>query len=328
LKEKKIKISKLQVFQILTVVLALALVGVIAFSATGGASTANVDNVGKNTIDFINNNLLQQGMTATYVKGTVSHGMYNLTISVNGREGNILVSGDGKLLFVYPPLDMSKSIPTQQNNQQNQQQEIPKTDKPNVTLFVMSYCPFGTQIEKGIIPVIKTLGDKINFNVEFVYYAMHGEKELKENMLQVCIQKEYKDKYLDYLECFLDKGDSQGCIAKMGFDNATLTKCMNDLDKEYNITAMYNDKSTWLSGRFPLFPVYNADNQKYKVQGSPTLVINGVTVQSGRDSESLLQTICSAFTNPPAECNTTLSSTTPSPGFGYEGTGTDSGSCG
>ena len=320
----KMKISKLRLFQILTVVLAIALIGSFALKTTGCAVASNVNTVGKNTIDFINNNLLPEGVTATYEKGAISHGMYNLTVSINGREGNLFVSSDGQLLFVSP-IDMSQNIPKQQES--NQSQEIPKSDKPNVTLFVMSYCPYGTQMEKGIIPAIKALGDKINFNVEFVDYSMHGEKEIKENMLQVCIEKEYKDKYLDYLECFLNSSDSQACVQKMGFDNATLTSCINNLDEQYNITAMYNDTNTWLNGRFPLFPVYQADNKKYNVQGSPTLVINGVVVQSGRDSASLLNTICSAFINPPAECNTTLSSTTPSPGFGYEGTGTDSGSC-
>jgi hypothetical protein len=63
------------------------------------------------------------------------------------------------------------------------------------------------------------------------------------------------------------------------------------------------------------------DVEKYGVQGSPTLVINGETVQAGRDSASILAAICSAFNEPPAACKTELSSTPPAPGFG---TGKDS----
>ena len=37
----------------------------------------------------------------------------------------------------------------------------PKKEKPEVELFVMSHCPFGTQIEKGMLPVARLLGDKI-----------------------------------------------------------------------------------------------------------------------------------------------------------------------
>ena len=78
------------------------------------------------------------------------------------------------------------------------------------------------------------------------------------------------------------------------------------------------DKANWLNGRFPKFNIHADLNKKYEVQGSPTLVINGQQVQSaGRDSNSILRSICSAFKNPPAECKEDISSKTPAPGFGY-----------
>ena len=322
--KKKLKISRLKLFQVLTVVLAIGLLASVGIKTTGCATAGNLNSVAKTTIDYINTNLLPSGVSANYVRGASSHGVYNITISINGKDMPIYVSGDGKLLFPAV-IDMTKQ--RQQPQQTQQQKEVPKTDKPVVKLFVMSYCPYGTQMEKGIIPAIKALGDSVDFQVEFVSYSMHGEKEIKENMLQYCIQKDYKDKYLDYLECFLGSQNSTKCISDTGLDKAALDSCVTNVDNEYNITNMYNDKSTWLNGRFPMFPIHDADNQKYGVQGSPTLVINDVVVQSGRDSASLLNTICSAFTTQPEACNTNLSSTTPSPGFGYEGTGTDSGSC-
>ena len=45
--------------------------------------------------------------------------------------------------------------------------------------------------------------------------------------------------------------------------------------------------------------------------------MNGAKVQSGRDSASLLKTICAGFEEAPAECNEVLSSASPSPGFGF-----------
>ena len=73
------------------------------------------------------------------------------------------------------------------------------------------------------------------------------------------------------------------------------------------------------SGRFPPFKVYDAENKKYGVQGSPTLVINGEQADTGRDAQSLLAAICSAFDDKPAECKTDLSSAgNPAPGFGYD----------
>lgn len=65
----------------------------------------------------------------------------------------------------------------------------PKSDKPTVQLFVMSYCPYGLQEEKGLIPAVQALGNKINFKLEFVSYSMHGQKEVNENLLQYCIDQ-------------------------------------------------------------------------------------------------------------------------------------------
>jgi len=206
-----------------------------------------------------------------------------------------------------------------------------KSDKPKVELFVMSHCPFGTQAEKGIIPVIKLLGDKIDFKVKFVNYAMHGKQEIDENTLQYCIQKVEPKKYLDYLTCFLEKGDTQGCLQKAGIDKAKVDECIKNADKEYNITKNYEDKASWAGGRFPKYEVDNEENLKYGIQGSPTLVINGVVVQpQSRSPEAYLKAICEAFKNPPAECQKVLSNQSYDPGFGWTQSGkpAPAGSCG
>lgn len=98
-------------------------------------------------------------------------------------------------------------------------------------------------------------------------------------------------------------------------------------DKEFKVKEKFKDQSTWVSGRFPAFDafdVFKADNEKYGVQGSPTLIINGQQIQTGRDSASLLSIICSAFNNQPAECQQQLSSAAPSPGFGSGTAGVNS----
>lgn len=200
---------------------------------------------------------------------------------------------------------------------------IPKTAKPVVDMFVMSHCPFGTQIEKGMLPVKELLGDKAEINVRFVYYAMHGQKELDEQLNQYCIQKDQPEKFDAYLACFLEAGDGEGCLNKAAIDTAAMNTCTDAADKEFKVTEGFNDKSTWLSGRYPIFGVDQELNTKYDVGGSPTLIINGAEARAGRDSASLLQAVCAAFENAPEECNTELSSAQPSPGFGYSTTNQD-----
>jgi hypothetical protein len=178
------------------------------------------------------------------------------------------------------------------------------------------------------LPAIRALDDTVDFKIRWVYYAMHGEKEVKEELTQHCIQTEQSDKYLKYLACFLNDSTGQGsadasltCIKSVGVDTKKLDSCKVTTDAEFNIMKNFNDKASWLNGNFPKFDVDATLNTKYGVGGSPTLVINGVQSNAGRDSVSYLQAICAAFNNVPSECDTQLSSTQPGPGFGYDSVG-------
>lgn len=202
-----------------------------------------------------------------------------------------------------------------------------KKDKPEVELFVMSQCPYGTQIEKGIIPVIETLGSKVSFAVKFCDYAMHGEVEIKEELQQYCIETEQNNKYLGYLKCFLEAGKSDECVTSTGVDKAKLSACIAATDEKYQVTKNFADKTTW-KGNYPTFNVFKDAVDKYGVAGSPTLVINGVVASSARDSASLLDAVCTGFKVKPAECSTKLSLTSPTAGFGFSTTTTTAAAAG
>lgn len=193
-----------------------------------------------------------------------------------------------------------------------------KKEKPTVDVFVMSHCPFGTQIEKGILPVWDLLKDKIDVNIRFCDYAMHGKKEVDEQLKQYCIQKMDKEKFMKYLKCFLTDGkENNKCADSAKVDAAGLKKCISDSDKKFNIAKDFADKSKW-KGRFPSFTVDSEFVEKFGVQGSPTLVINDVVVSSGRSPSALLEAICKAFKNKPEECKKELDKSNPKPGFGFE----------
>lgn len=206
--------------------------------------------------------------------------------------------------------------------------EVPKSDKPDVELFVMSYCPYGLQMQKAYYPVLELLGKSANFEVKFVDYIMHDKVEIDENTRQYCIQKEQSAKYLAYIKCFTAKDDSKGCLKEAGINESQVNKCITGADKEFGITAKYEDESSWLSGVYPIYPVHSDLNEKYGVAGSPTLVINGVQVDISRSPEAVKQAVCAAFNNAPSECDTQLSTQSASPSFGTAvGANTDA-SCG
>ncbi len=195
---------------------------------------------------------------------------------------------------------------------------VPKSNRPKVELFVMSYCPFGLQMQKALAPAWELLGKKADIDVKFVSYAMHDLKEVEENTRQYCIQKEQSDKYVEYIKCFAASGDSASCVASSGVNKSKMDKCYSAADKQFGVMAQYNDKAKWLSGRFPVYPIHADLNTKYGVQGSPTLIINGVQAEVARTPEAVKQAICAAFNNPPAECGQQLATTGYNAGFGMQ----------
>lgn len=319
--EKKKK--RLNRWKIISFILGVLLI--VSLFTSGNMNFTSTSKVGQTSIDFINNDLLQGQATASLEDISLENGLYKLTVLVMGQINQIYVTKDGKLMFVSPPIPITGVETTQD---EPEIPEVPKSDKPEIELFTMSHCPYGTQAEKGILPVVKLLGDKIDFKLKFVYYAMHPQQgEVEEQLRQHCIQEEQNDKFLDYLECFLEDGDSDRCITEIGIDD--LTECTERIDQEFDVIANLEDESLWLNGRFPLFNIHKEDNDGYSIGGSPTLVINGEIISVARDSVTLLETICSAFNEEPEECNTEFEPGTPSPGFGWSETGSqNTASCG
>jgi len=290
-----------------TVVVAIIAIVLLVISVSGSGSGVSSKKAADNLVEFVES---QGTGSLEIVETSKESGMHKITYSFNGQQGEVFVSLDGKYLITAPmPLTAEGGSETEVKPAQN----IPKSDKPKVELFIMSYCPYGTQTQKGILPVASLLKDKIDFKVRWVDYIMHGKKEADENTVQYCIQKDQNAKYLAYMQCFLADANAARCYVNASINTVMLNNCMVATDKQYAINKTFTESTS----QFPRYNVDSEDAQKYEVQGSPTLVINGVQAESGRSPAALLATICSSFTTPPAECSQTLSAASPSAGFGY-----------
>lgn len=252
---------------------------------------------------FINENLLPSGTTATVKNVTDEGDVYNINLDVAGKDYTSYMSKDGSKFF-QSGINMAtfaanntQAAANANNTQAAASANVPKTDKPKVELFVMTYCPYGLQAEKGILPAFAALGNKIDAKIRFVHYFMHGDKEEQETYSQVCIREEQAAKYDSYLNCFTLEGDSAKCVTQAGVDKNKLAGCVVTKAKGY-------------------YKLDSDFSQGYGVGGSPTLVINGIQSNAGRDSASYLAGICAAFNTPPAECVKQLASVSPAPGFG------------
>lgn len=306
----------------------------------GGAISS--DAAAQKAIDYINENMLSEGIVAEYKDVKEENGLYAFKLAIQGQEYGAYVTKDGALLFaegVPQAIILDKEL-----EEAKAAADIEKSDRPEVKLFVMSYCPYGLQAQKMFLPVYDLLKDKANMEINFVNYAMHGKIEIDENLRQYCIQKEQKDKFSDYLKCFVVDtqyssctggdcvADYGKCLGEAGIDQKQMSACVAAADAEFNITKDYNDKTTWSGGVYPKFAINDDLNQQYSVGGSPTVIINGKDASqalSVRSPEKFKQIVCAAFNNQPEECNTILSEESAAPSFGAEtsANGGAAGSC-
>jgi len=316
-KEKTITIN---VWMITTVILAIAL----AFVLVGGKSFNAIDpeEASKKAVEWIKSYFAANGLNVEVKLINYSEsesGIYKFTVELKSDVGTTTetyyVTKDGKL-FLPQAFETEKLFEVSRSQENETEQQIEKTDKPVANVFIMSHCPFGIQFLKAYIPVIELLGNKAELNINFVNYIMHGKQELDDNMIIYCIQKNEKSKLTKFLRCFVESGNSSACINSVGINTSSLNQCIKETDEKFNITKLYEDKSTWLNGYYPRFPVDDALATKYNVGGSPTFILNGKEIRITRSANAIKETICSAFKEIPSECKTTLSNITESPGFG------------
>ena len=189
---------------------------------------------------------------------------------------------------------------------------VVKSDKPEVSLFVMSYCPYWTQAQKWILDVMKRFGNKADIKIKFVHYLMHGKQEAEENVRQYCIQSEQNEKYTSYLECFLKAWEFEKCLTETNINKKKLDSCYKDIYAKYDIEK---NLAEWWS--YPLFGVDAEESKAAWVQWSPTLVINWKIVQSWRSANDYKNAICNAFNEKPAICDEEFISTSYDPMFGF-----------
>ncbi|MBD3247193.1 hypothetical protein GF378_01075 [Candidatus Pacearchaeota archaeon] len=300
--------TKLNPWMIASIILGIIVIVLLfsGFSITGGVinnGDISKEEAGQQILDFANS---QTGGGVELVEVSENYGLYEVIVSFQGQELPLYITKDGEALVqgVMPMDSVSGDSETQDTQTQDQQdQNVPKSDKPEVELFIMTHCPYGTQAEKGFLPAIATLGNSVDAKIRFVHYFMHQPEET-ETPIQVCIREEQSSKFYDYLECFLEDGNSSRCVEKVGIDKEALDSCVKNTADEY-------------------YAIDSEASEGYGVRGSPTLVINGQTVSSGRSPDAMLQTICSAFNTAPNVCDNQLETASPSPGFGYEGTGSN-----
>jgi len=277
-------------------------------------------------LNFINQNQEMfglQGVTASFVNAVEENGVYKFRLKIGENEFESYVTKDGKLLFVEG-IDLEEK-PGTSDEQPKTCEDIKKSDKPLLEAFVVSKCPFGTQMQRILNEIVKNISSLANnTKVEYIgsiqggkITSMHGDPEAQENLRQICLREEQPDKYWSYIDCHIKEGEVESCLTANAIDEAKLSNCMGDSLKGLRYAKEDFDAQ-----------------EKYKVTGSPTLILNEGKVSEfdfgGRTAEAVKTLLCCGFKTKPDFCSQELTTESAAISFSEtysESSGSSGGSC-
>jgi len=151
-KKPKREINKWKIISmILIVILAVSLLifgtGITGMAVSSSDNVIDSEEAANKAIEFINENLIQPGTSVSLVSVEEFEGLYNVTVSYQGRDIPIFVTKDGTHIFLSAPVDITEELPKPPETQEQQPEDVIKTDRPKVELFIWSYCPYGVQAQ-------------------------------------------------------------------------------------------------------------------------------------------------------------------------------------
>ncbi|MFA5412496.1 MAG: hypothetical protein WC350_04085 [Candidatus Micrarchaeia archaeon] len=259
-----------------------------------------------------------QEMDVTYVRFADKGSYVELYYNLGGQEMPIYVSRDYKYIYPSGALEISvveeeiSTLMAQAGAEAaSEAAGVPKSDSPEVLMFVMSYCPYGNQAEAGLVPVVEQLADKAEFEPVYIIYtsggecaqnngtqycSLHGNAELWQGVREKIIFNMYGErKWAEYVgrantECSLTDIDT--CWATVANETGV------------NATAVVAEFD---ANKFEVLDGELAKTTQYGVRSSPTILINEYTYSGSRTPAAYQAKVCEAFNSAPGACGTELS---------------------
>jgi len=174
----------------------------------------------------------------------------------------------------------------------------PTPGAAKLEFYVMSKCPYGTQVLDAIAPVLKKLGNSVDFRVNYIandngdgtFSSLHGQTEVDENIRELCAMKYYSNnyQYMDYITCRdknIQSTEWQSCADQNGMDSAKIKACAEGQEGKNLLSASI------------------VASNKRGAQASPTIFLNGQAYQTGRKESDFTRAICNTLSTKPDACN-------------------------
>lgn len=258
---------------------------------------------------FIEENLVAPGTKVEIVKISLESDLYVIELDVEGQNVTAYMTKDGSKFFPQGMdiSDTEKKAAEKKAADAEAEKNIPKSDKPVVDLYVMSFCPYGNKAEDTLKPVYDLLKDKVDFNFRYIVgtegdkiTSLHGQPEVDQNEREACVMKNHgKDAWMAFVtyvnaNCGSDGDCWEAGASSLNIDTRKINACVSSEGK----ALMQADAKA---------------SSEAKASGSPTMLINGSStkaVYQYGNSNSYKEVICNSFNEKPEECTQELSSDT------------------
>lgn len=166
-------------------------------------------------------------------------------------------------------------------------------------MYVMSQCPYGTQVVDAVAPIAKELGKEFQLNIEFIasdngdgtFNSLHGQVEVLGNIVQLCAAKYEPEKYLDMITCQNENanaipGNWVTCAKKYSLDEESIKTCYEGEEGKKLLSESIKK------------------SEEVKATGSPTIYLNDESYRGGRTTSDFYRAICNAYgEEKPEPCN-------------------------
>lgn len=312
--ETKALFSNINTWKMTTGILVVVLLGLFLSGhmfESNDSDEIGIDVAKETAANFIQNTLLSPGITLNVDDISKNGELYelNITITANGQEQKLIsyMTLDGKTLFPQGLAVVEGEATAAQPPATAAPTEYPKVDKPEVDLYVMSFCPYGVQAENQMMPVVDALKDVANINVRFIanvngdtvesVQSLHGAPEAKEDLRQVCVQDMYDtETFWNYVEEI-----NSNCYS-IYRNEEQMETCWKAAAETANVDVAKVEECAYSATGIDLLKADGTLTNEFGVSGSPTIIINGMKYNGARTADAFQAAICSSFNVAPEAC--------------------------
>lgn len=163
-------------------------------------------------------------------------------------------------------------------------------EKVSLDFYVMSQCPYGTQVMDAIAPVLEELGGAVDFEVNYIasdsgngeFASLHGDAEVNGDIVQLCAAKYNPESYMDMVVCMDEDAGSipenwEKCASNNKLDTANIKACYEGDEGKQLLSASVKK------------------SEEAGATGSPTIHLNEEIYSGGRTSTDFLRALCNAY---------------------------------